>query len=138
MKHLRKELRFHTESESEVVNITRSVEAAVFESGVADGFALVYPMHTSSTVYVSDSDSSLTEDLADLLSDLVPESRPYRHNVTDSKENASAHLKAVLTGHAVTLPITNGRLDLGTYQTVYYFELDGRREKEVIVKILGE
>ena len=138
MKHFRKELHFHTDRVSEILNITAQVERAVAESGVSEGLALVYPMHTSSAVYVSDSDHSLTQDFADLLADLVPEGRAYRHDETDHKKNAAGHLKAILSGHSVTLPVSAGRLDLGAYQTLYYFEFDGRRDKEVLVKIIGE
>jgi secondary thiamine-phosphate synthase enzyme len=138
MKSFRRELHFVTAQTSEIVNITHEVERAVSESGIAEGLALVYPMHTSSTVYVSDSDYSLTEDFDDLLADLAPDSRDYRHDRTDYKKNAAGHLKAILTGHSVTLPVTAGSLDLGTYQTVYYFEFDGQRKKEVLVKIIGE
>ncbi len=138
MKSHRVELKFCTAETSEIVNITHQVDAAVAESGVAEGLALVYPMHTSSAVYVSDSDYSLTHDFADLLADLVPDSRDYRHDRTDYKKNAAGHLKAILSGHSITLPVTAGALDLGTYQTIYYFEFDGRREKEVLVKIIGE
>ncbi len=134
----RKELHFCTARISEILNITEQVEAAVAESAIREGLALVYPMHTSSAVYVSDSDYSLTQDFADLLGDLVPDTRDYRHDLTDYKKNAAGHLKAILSGHSVTLPVTAGGLDLGIYQTIYYFEFDGKRPKEVLVKILGD
>ena len=134
----RQELHFHTEQEREILNITPQVRRIVAESGIADGIALVYPMHTSSAVYISDSDPSLTLDFDDLLAELVPDSGAYRHDETDTKKNATGHLKAILAGHAVTLPVTDGDLDFGTYQTLYYFEFDGQRPKEVLVKIIGE
>ncbi|NQU44625.1 YjbQ family protein [bacterium] len=138
MKTFRHELHFETEKPTEIINITPQVEAAVRESGVSDGLALVYPLHTSSAVYISDSDYSLTQDFADILDTLVPASRAYRHDETDYKKNAAGHLKSILSGHSVTLPVTGGRLDLGTWQTVYYFEFDGQRPKEVLVKTIGE
>ena len=138
MRHYRHELRFRTQEESEILNVTPEVEQAVGESGVSEGLVLVFPLHTSSAVYLSDSDYSLTQDFADLLAELVPDAREYRHDRTDYKKNAAGHLKAILSGHSLTLPISGGRLDLGTYQTIYYFEFDGRRDKEVLVKILGE
>jgi secondary thiamine-phosphate synthase enzyme len=138
MSHFRKELHFHTAKASEILDITSKVERALEESGIREGLALVYPMHTSSAVYVSDSDRSLTHDFADLLEKLVPEAGSYRHDDTDPKRNAAGHLKAILAGHSVTLPITAGRLDLGTYQTIYYFEFDGRRDKEVLIKVIGD
>lgn len=138
MAHYRKMLHFHTEEPRQIINITPQVRQAVAESGIAQGLALVYPMHTSSAVYISDSDFSLTHDFDDLLAELVPETRQYRHNETDYKQNATGHLSAILAGHSVTIPVTDADLDLGTYQTLYYFEFDGRRPKEVVVKLLGE
>jgi secondary thiamine-phosphate synthase enzyme len=138
MRAFRKILEFCTACPSEILCITGLVEAAVRESGIADGLALVFPMHTSSAVYLSDSDTSLTLDFADLLEKLVPGGAHYRHDETDYKKNAAGHLKAILSGHSLTLPITDGALDLGTYQTIYYFEFDGKRPKEVMVKIVGE
>lgn len=131
-------MEFKTQSPSEILDITPKVRQAVRESGIQEGLALVYPMHTSSTVYLSDSDPSLTLDFADLMDALVPGDKVYRHDETDYKKNAAGHLKAILTGHSLTLPVTGGNLDLGTYQTVYYYELDGQRTKEVMVKIIGE
>ncbi|MFP4579548.1 MAG: secondary thiamine-phosphate synthase enzyme YjbQ [Candidatus Sumerlaeia bacterium] len=138
MASFRKELHFQTEQPSEILNISSQVADAVAESGIREGLVLVYPMHTSSAVYLSDSDYSLTADFADLMAELVPDSKHYRHDETDYKKNAAGHLKAILSGHSITLPLTDGRLDLGTYQTIYYFEFDGQRPKEVLVKIIGE
>lgn len=138
MKSFRKELYFCTDQLMEVKDITSDVAAAVRESEIREGVALIFPMHTSSAVYLSDSDRSLTEDFSDLLDKLVPDSRSYRHDETDYKKNATGHLKSILSGHSMTLPVSVGRLDLGTYQTIYYFEFDGQREKEVLVKIIGE
>jgi len=128
---------FRTAKRMEILNITPDVEEVVGKSGVREGLALVYPMHTSSAVYISDSDPSLTEDLASILSRLVPRGAGYHHDVADPKANADAHLRAVLAGHHVTLPVSEGRLDLGTYQTIYYAEFDGKRDKEIQVKVLG-
>jgi secondary thiamine-phosphate synthase enzyme len=138
MRSYRKILKFCTTRPSEIIRITGLVESALHESGIVDGLILVLSMHTSSTVYLSDSDTSLTLDFADLLETLVPSNAQYRHDETDYKKNAAGHLKAILSGHSVTLPVTNGALDLGTYQTLYYFEFDGQRPKEVMVKIIGE
>ena len=107
-------------------------------SGIREGSILVFPHHTSSAVYISDSDSSLTLDFLELIGGMVPDMAGYRHDETDYKKNAAAHLKAILSGHHVTLPVSGGRLDLGLYQTVYYAEFDGGREKEVLVKVTGE
>ncbi len=138
MKSTRELIHLETSEKEEIVNITREVMKVISGSGISEGLALVYPMHTSSAVYVSDSDTSLTEDLRDVLAALVPEEGRYRHNETDYKRNATSHLKATLCGHHVVLPVTEGRLDLGTYQTIYYAEFDGTRPKEVLVKVMGE
>jgi secondary thiamine-phosphate synthase enzyme len=138
MKSCRELLWFCTGKRREIINITEEVEKAVVKSGIFEGLALVYPMHTSSAVYISDSDSSLTTDLEDVLSGLVPQGGGYHHDLTDPKENADAHLQAILCGHHVTLPVSQGSLDLGTYQTLYYAEFDGMRKKEIQVKVIGE
>ena len=138
MKSFRKEITFSTQKRSEIRDITPGVRSALAESGIREGLALVFPLHTSSAVYLSDSDFSLTQDFSDLLEILVPESREYRHDRADYKKNAAGHLKAILSGHSITLPVSGGHLDLGTYQTIYYFEFDGQRDKEVLVKIIGE
>ncbi len=137
MKSHRELLWFRTGKRTEIINITNQVEKVVAKSGILEGLALVYPMHTSSAVYVSDSDSSLTTDLEEILSRLVPQGRGYHHDRTDPKENADAHLRATLCGHHVTLPVSQGSLDLGTYQTIYYAEFDGMRDKEIQVKVIG-
>ena len=131
-------IELETGARAEVVDITESVEAEVAASGVADGIALVYPLHTSSGVYVNDSDPGLRCNMLELLARLVPEGAGYRHDEADGKRNADSHMKATLSGHSATLPVTGGCLDLGTYQRGYYLELDGGRPKEVVVKVIGE
>ncbi len=138
MKSFKELLWFRTEKRTEIINISEEVEKAVVKSGILEGFALVYPMHTSSAVYISDSDISLTLDLEKILSRLVPQGEGYHHDRTDPKENADAHIRATLCGHHITLPVSQGSLDLGAYQTIYYAEFDGMREKEVQVKVMGE
>lgn len=138
MKSARQMIHLLTSEKEQILNITRQVSDVVLKSGIREGLALVYPMHTSSAVYVSDSDTGLTQDLRDILATLVPEGRAFRHDLTDPKKNAAAHLKSCLTGHHVVLPVTTGRLDLGMYHTIYYADFDGKREKEVLVKIIGD
>lgn len=138
MKSVRKEIEISTNDKIEIVDITSRVEDIVRSSGIEDGLALVYPMHTSSAVYISDSDRALTGDFEALLAELAPINRDYAHDRSDPKQNAVAHLKAILAGHHVVMPVTSGALDLGTYQTVYYAEFDGCRPKEVLVKVIGE
>ena len=127
-----------TRTRAEVVDITSRVEDEVAASGIAEGLVLVYPLHTSSAVYVNDSDTGLREDMLELLGRLVPPGAGYRHDESDHKRNAHAHLAATLAGHSATVPLTGGEMDLGTYQRVYYLELDGGRPKEIVVKVLGE
>ncbi|MDX1763286.1 MAG: secondary thiamine-phosphate synthase enzyme YjbQ [bacterium] len=129
---------FSTEKRCEIIDITSKIERAVARSGVTEGLVLVYPMHTSSAVYVSDSDRSLTRDLDALLTRLAPQAAGYHHDKTDPKENAEAHLRAILCGHHIVLPVAAAQLDLGTYQTIYYAEFDGIRKKEIQVKVLGD
>lgn len=138
MKSVRKEIVIKTRDGVEIVDITSRVEDIVTSSEVKNGLALVYPMHTSSAIYVSDSDHALTHDFDKLLNGLAPADRDYGHDRSDPKQNAAAHLKAILAGHHVVMPVTAGKLDLGTYQTVYYAEFDGRRPKEVLVKVIGD
>jgi len=134
----RAEISLCTKEREEIVDITGHVVEAVEKSGISDGIALVFPHHTSSAVYISDSDRSLTGDFGGILAELAPEGREYAHDLTDHKKNAYGHIRANLAGHHIVIPITGGRPDLGVYQTIYYAEFDGRREKEVIIKIVGE
>ena len=134
----RAEIILCTKEREEIVDITGRVAEAVRKSGVRDGIALVFPRHTSSAVYLSDSDRSLTGDFGGILAELAPEGRGYAHDLTDYKKNAHGHIRANLAGHHITIPITGGRPDLGVYQTIYYAEFDGGREKEVVIKIVGE
>jgi secondary thiamine-phosphate synthase enzyme len=138
MKSHKRVFRLKTEDRQDVVNVTGRVQETLRESGIREGLLLVYPLHTSSAVYISDSDASLTLDFLDVTDRLVPDRAGYRHDETDYKKNAAAHLKAILCGHHVTIPVTDGALDLGVYQTVYYAEFDGGREKEFLIKIIGE
>lgn len=137
MKSHRQLLHLRTEGREGVVDISDDVARALAESGIREGLCLVYPMHTSSTVFLNDSDPSVTTDVMDVLRRLVPRAAGYHHDRVDPKENADGHVRQVLAGHHLVLPVTEGRLDLGTYQTLYYGEFDGGRPKEVLVKIIG-
>lgn len=138
MKTYRKVIEIITDKQEEVVDITERLVEILKESGIKEGFCLIFSLHTSSGVYISDSDYNLTYDLLNILNDLLPEHKEYLHNKVDYKKNATAHLKTILTSHHVLLPITNGNFDLGLYHTIYYAEFDGRRKKEILVKIIGE
>jgi secondary thiamine-phosphate synthase enzyme len=121
----------------DVLDISDEVARALAESGIAEGFCLVFPLHTTAAVFINDSDSSVTRDLLDVLERMAPADGTYRHDRVDPKANAHGHIKGSLLGHHVTLPVTDGRLDLGTYHTIYYAELDGGRPKQILVKIIG-
>ena len=138
MRSYRKELTFVTDEPEEVINITRQCHQALADSGIREGLALIFPLHTSSCVFISDSDSSVAEDYRDVMARLIPPRAGYRHDEVDYKRNAHGHLQAVITGHHVTCPVTEGRFDFGAYHTIYYLELDGQRPKEVLVKIIGD
>jgi len=128
---------FHTRKRREYVHITPQVEAAVQKSGVRDGMALVSAMHITAGVYVNDNESGLIADIDTWLDELAPPRPDYRHHQT-GEDNADAHLKSMLVHHEVIVPITNGRLDLGPWQRIFYAEFDGQRDKRLIIKIMGE
>ncbi|MGZ4817486.1 MAG: secondary thiamine-phosphate synthase enzyme YjbQ [Terriglobales bacterium] len=130
-------LTFHTRKHREYVHITPQVEAAVKKSGVQEGLALVSAMHITAGIYVNDDESGLIEDIDEWLETLAPFRQDYHHHQT-GEDNGDSHLKAILVHHQVILPITAGRLDLGTWQRVFYAEFDGRRSKRVILKIIGD
>lgn len=119
-----------------LVNLTEHVEAAVARSKVIDGLCFVSAMHITAGVYVNDAESGLLSDIAQWIENLAPYGKDYRHHQT-GEDNGDAHLKSYLTNHCLTAPITNGRLDFGTWQQIFYAEFDGQRTKRVLVKILG-
>ena len=137
MKTYTKYIWLNTPNKVDFVNITSEVESAVKESNVQDGLVLVNPMHITASVYVNDAESGLIEDFKKTLERLAPHNGDYRHNLT-GEDNADAHLKRQLLGHQVTMAITNGSLDLGPWEQIYYAEFDGQRRKRVLVKVIGE
>jgi len=130
-------LTFNTKKHREYVHITPDVEAIVQRSGVREGMALVSAMHITAGVYVNDNEPGLIRDIDEWLEGLAPFRQDYRHHQT-GEDNGDSHLKAILVHHQVMLPITAGKLDLGTWQRVFYAEFDGQRAKRVIVKVIGE
>jgi secondary thiamine-phosphate synthase enzyme len=130
-------LTFHTDNHREFVHITPQVESIVYKSGVDDGIVLVSAMHITAGVYVNDLEDGLIEDIDQWLEKLAPYRRDYKHHRT-GEDNGDSHLKAILVHHQVILPITKGKLDLGTWQRIFYAEFDGQRNKRVLVKVLGE
>jgi len=131
MKTFTEYLFFETKKKREYINITDEVEK------VEDGMALVSAMHITAGIYVNDAESGLIQDIEEWLQKLAPEGPDYRHHRT-GETNGDAHLKNLLIGHQVILPITKGKLDLGPWQQVYYAEFDGRRRKRVVVKVMGK
>jgi len=136
MKAYTEYLSFKTKKRREIVHITSEVEDIVRKSGVRDGLCFVSPMHITAAVYVNDLEDGLIEDIWKWLEDLAPARPEYKHHHT-GEDNGDAHLKSLLLHHETTLPITDGHLDLGTWQRVFYAEFDGQRNKRVIVKVLG-
>ena len=127
---------FTTKARQEFVRITDDVARIVAASGVVEGTALVSAMHITAGVYVNDWEDGLIHDFQQWLETLAPSGRDYRHHQT-GEDNADAHLKRTIMGHQVMLPITDGRLDLGPWEQVFYAEFDGKRRKRVVVKVLG-
>ena len=139
MKHLREELWFNTPHRRDYVNITDEVEALVRKSGVKNGLCLVNAMHITASVYINDNEPGLLQDYDEWLEKLAPHepTAQYRHNRT-GEDNADAHLKRQVMGREVVVAITDGKLDFGPWEQIFYAEFDGRRRKRVLVKIIGD
>jgi secondary thiamine-phosphate synthase enzyme len=137
MKAHTKYLWFNTRKRREYVNVTMEVEKTVSESGIQEGMALVSAMHITAGVYVNDDEPGIIQDIDEMLEKLAPYGKAYRHHQT-GEDNGDAHLKSLLVHHQVILPVTNGKLDLGPWQQVYYAEFDGQRKKRVVIKVMGE
>ncbi len=128
---------FNTKHQREFINITDKVEDLVRRSGINEGFVLVSAMHITAGVYVNDAESGLIKDIGEWLEKLAPYNPDYKHHTT-GEMNGDAHLKSLLIHHEVIVPITEGKLDFGPWQQIYYAEFDGQRRKRVVVKALGE
>ena len=139
MKSLTEYLTFRTKSRREFVNITQEVEKFVKKSGVKEGMCLVNAMHITASVFINDNESGLHNDYEKWLESLAPHQPvdQYQHNDT-GEDNADAHLKRQIMGREVTIAITNGKLDFGPWEEIFYGEFDGKRSKRVLVKIIGE
>ncbi len=138
MKSYRKELYFHLPTRRGLVNITPQVEAAVRESGVQEGLVLVNAMNITASVFINDDEPGLHHDFEVWLEKLAPEKpySQYQHN--GFEDNADAHLKRTVMGREVVVAITDGKLDFGTWEQIFYFEFDGKRDKHALIKIIGE
>ena len=138
MKSYRKELWFNTSQRKTFINITPQVTECLAESGIKEGLALVNAMHITASVFINDDERGLHKDFDEWLEQLAPYARSrWQHNET-GEDNADAHLKRQIMGREVTVAITNGRLDFGPWEQIFYGEFDGRRRKRVLVKIIGE
>ena len=137
MKSHTEHLWFNTKNRIEFINITDKVEDIVKKSKVKEGFVLVNAMHITASVYINDAESGLIQDFKDWLNELVDINKDYRNNLT-GVNNACAHLMRTIMGRGVVVAITNGKLDFGPWEQVYYAEFDGMRKKRVMVKVIGE
>lgn len=136
LKTYTKYLWFDTKKSREYIRITDEVESMVKESGIKEGFVLVSAMHITAGVYINDWEGGLIQDIDAWLEKLAPERPDYKHHQT-GETNGDAHLKRILINHQVTVPITEGHLDLGPWEQIFYAEFDGQRKKRVILKAMG-
>ena len=139
MKSYRKELWFNIPGRRGFVNITPQVQECLRESGIQEGLCLVNAMHITASVFINDDEYGLHQDYEKWLEGLAPHApiSQYRHNDT-GEDNADAHMKRQIMGREVVVAVTNGRLDFGTWERIFYGEFDGRRRKRVLVKVIGE
>jgi len=138
MKSYRKELWFNVDRRRQIVHIQPQIEECLRESGIREGLLLCNAMHITASVFINDNESGLHQDFETWLERLAPE-KPYsQYNHNGFEDNADAHLKRTIMGREVVVAVTAGKLDLGTWEQIFYYELDGKRNKRVLVKIIGE
>ena len=137
MKSATEYLVLQTKNHREYINITENVAAVVDKSGVQEGMVLVSAMHITAGVYVNDAESGIIADIDEWLERLAPFRQDYQHHRT-GETNGDSHLKSLLIHHEVIVPITEGKLDLGPWQQIYYAEFDGQRRKRLVIKVMGE
>ena len=138
MKSYKKELWMNTRQRRELINITRDVEKCLQESGIKEGLILINAMHITASVFINDNESGLHQDYEEWLERLAPEKphSQYRHNTFE--DNADAHMKRQIMGREVVVAVTDGALDFGPWEQIFYGEFDGKRKKRLLVKIIGE
>ncbi len=137
MKSKTEYITINTKEPIEIVNITRDVEEVVKKSGIKEGLCLVNPMHITASVFINDEESGLKEDWKKWLEGLAPKDvKKYKHNLT-GEDNAHSHLKRTIMGREVVVAITNGKLDFGTWEEIFYGEFDGQRPKRILIKVIG-
>jgi len=138
MKSYRKELHFMIPSRRGIVNITEQVRRSIRESGIREGLVLINPMHITASVFINDDENGLHHDYEVWLERLAPE-KPYdQYHHNGYEDNADAHLKRTIMGREVVAAVTEGDLDFGTWEQIFYFEFDGKRDKRVLIKIIGD
>lgn len=137
MKFLTEYMSFNTKKRREFINITRDIDKTLQKSGIKEGMILVSAMHITSGVFVNDAEPGLHRDIEEWLLKLIPEGHDYYHHRT-GEVNGDAHLRNLLIGHQITIPVTDGKLDLGPWQKVFYAEFDGQRSKRLVIKVMGE
>ncbi len=138
MKSLTKHLTFNTDEEIEFINITSQIEGLIAESEVKDGLCLVNAMHITAAVFINDEEQGLKQDFKDWLEKLAPrDTSLYRHNL-GAEDNGHAHLKRMIMGREAVIAVTDGKLDFGPWEQIFYGEFDGKRSKRVLVKIIGD
>ncbi len=140
MKSYRKVLVFNTKTRRAFINITHDCEQALEESGIKEGLLLCNPMHITASVFINDNETGLHEDYERFLERIAPE-KPhdqYRHNTGTFEDNADAHIKRQLMGREVVVAVSEGKLDFGTWEQIFYGEFDGKRSKRVLIKIIGD
>ncbi len=137
MKSHTKYLTFKTKEQMEFINITHTVEDELEKSGIQEGFCMVSAMHITASVYINDNEMGLIKDIKEWLQKLAPKGPDYNHHGT-GEVNGDAHLKNLLMHHQVLVPVTKGKLDFGPWQSIFYAEFDGQRNKRAIIKIIGE
>ena len=138
MKSYRETITIHTKNKREYLNITPRVEAAIQKSGIKEGLVLVNPMHITASVYINDDERGLIQDFEEFLEELAPyDVKKYRHHQT-GEDNGDAHIKRQVFGREVVVALTQGKLDFGTWEQIFYAEFDGQRDKRILIKIIGE
>lgn len=137
MKSSTEYLWFNTDNKKELVHITETIREIVLNSKIKEGFVLISAMHITASVFVNDNEPGLFEDIWKWLEELAPFNKDYKHHNT-GEDNGDAHLKSLLMHHQVIVPVTDGDLDLGPWQRIFYAEFDGQRKKRVVVKVMGD
>ncbi|MFA5271018.1 MAG: secondary thiamine-phosphate synthase enzyme YjbQ [Candidatus Omnitrophota bacterium] len=137
MKSYTEHLKFCTADKIEFINITGKVEEIIKKSDIKEGLCLVNAMHITSSVFINDEEEGLKADFKEWLEKLVPQNKEYQHNLT-GEDNAHAHLKRTIMGREIVVAITRGQLDFGPWEQIFYGEFDGKRQKRVLVKVIGE